>query len=85
MDFKLLAFEDKEIFDFYFKQYNPEISEYTFTNLYVFSNSRQIEYCIYQNTLILYAISAIIITEQNIINNPKLCTLGEKIRLCMKT
>ncbi len=35
LNFKPISITDKELFDNYFSKYPPEISEYTFTNLYM--------------------------------------------------
>lgn len=53
--FKKIAIEDKELFDKFFHEYPPNISEYTFTNLYVWKNSRQIEFSQYEEGLIILA------------------------------
>ena len=55
MNFKPISIEDKPIFDNFFRQYPPSISELTFTNLYVWRNSRSIDYAIYNDILILKA------------------------------
>ena len=36
---KPLEITDKELFEGYFEQYPPEISEYSFTNLYMWRNT----------------------------------------------
>lgn len=53
--FKKLNFEDKTLFDEYFCKYPPLISEYTFSNLFVWQNSRIIEYAQYEEGLIILA------------------------------
>jgi hypothetical protein len=53
--FKKLTIEDKNMFDKYFSNCHPEASEYTFTNLFVWRNSRSIEYALYEEGLIILA------------------------------
>ena len=55
LDFTPISIEAKHIFDEYFRLCPPEISELTFTNLFVWRNSRSIEYAIYNDILILKA------------------------------
>lgn len=55
LNFKKLTLEDKKIFDHFFNKFPPQISEYTFSNLYVWEKSRVIEYAIYNENLIILA------------------------------
>ena len=55
MNFTPISIESKHIFDEFFHKYPPVISELTFTNLYVWRNSRSIEYAIHNDILILRA------------------------------
>ena len=55
MNFKPISIEAKLIFDNIFHQYPPIISEQTFTNLYVWRNSRSVEYAVVDETLLLIA------------------------------
>ncbi|HOJ63493.1 MAG TPA: phosphatidylglycerol lysyltransferase domain-containing protein [Spirochaetota bacterium] len=53
--FKKIEIDDKKIFDYFFSNNIIEISEYTFTNLFVWSDSRIVEYAIYNDILITKA------------------------------
>jgi len=53
--FKELSLEDKSLFDRMFTQYPPQISEFTFTNLFIWRNAYQIEISRLQNFLCLFA------------------------------
>ena len=55
LNFKKLTLNDKPLFDKYFEKFPPQISEYTFTNLYVWKKSRIIEYTQYEEGLIILA------------------------------
>ncbi len=44
INFKKIELSDKKIIDSYFKTYIPKISEYTFTNLYMWSDIRNIRW-----------------------------------------
>lgn len=55
MNFTPISIESKHIFDEFFHKYPPVISELSFTNLYVWRNSRSIEYAIHNDILILRA------------------------------
>ena len=55
LNFKKLTLKDKPLFDKYFKKFPPQISEYSFTNLYVWQKSRIIEYTQYEEGLIILA------------------------------
>ena len=55
LKFKTLSLDDKLLFDKYFNEYPSGISEYTFTNLYVWRNSREVEYAQYNEGLIILA------------------------------
>ncbi|WP_245589908.1 DUF2156 domain-containing protein [Caldanaerobius polysaccharolyticus] len=50
---KLLHIEDKNILDFFFKKYPPQISEYTFTNLYMWNHRYNLHYEVIQDCLCL--------------------------------
>ncbi len=52
-DFKSITMEDRIIFNTYFDKYPPEISEFTFTNLYMWRNHYQFRWTIYKNQFIL--------------------------------
>ena len=54
-NFKEITLNDKKTFDHYFKKYPPLISEYTFSNLYAWKDSRKIEFAEYQHGLIIKA------------------------------
>lgn len=53
--FKDLALEDKPLLDLTFRQYPPVISEFTFTNLFIWRHAYQIKLSRWQNFLCLYA------------------------------
>ena len=55
INFKKLTFNDKSLFDKYFEKFPPQISEYSFTNLYVWHKSRVIEYAQYEEGLVILA------------------------------
>ncbi|MBP7551985.1 MAG: DUF2156 domain-containing protein [Spirochaetes bacterium] len=55
LNFKPIDLSVKENFKRYFYSNKPDISEYTFTNLYVWRNSRKISYAEYQGSLIIRA------------------------------
>jgi uncharacterized protein len=55
LNFKNISLEDKETFNKYFLNNQNEISEYSFTNLFVWRNSRAIEFAEYKNGLIILA------------------------------
>jgi len=55
LKFKFISIEDKELFEKFFVENNVIISEYTFTNLYVWSKSRKVQYAIYKDGLIIFA------------------------------
>jgi len=52
-DFKPITMEDRIIFNTYFDKYQPEISEFTFTNLYMWRNHYQFRWTVHENQLIL--------------------------------
>ncbi len=56
LEFKKISIEDKHVFDHYFNSYLPKISEYTFTNLFIWSKPRDIRYAIYEGGLIMTAL-----------------------------
>ncbi len=51
--FNIIQLEDKQIFDEYFIKFPPEISEYTFTNLFMWRNYYQFRWIQQGNQLIL--------------------------------
>lgn len=53
LKFKKLSLEDKPHFCKYFTEYPSNISEYTFTNLFVWNDSKQIEFTEFEGHLIL--------------------------------
>ena len=55
MNFKPLTIEDKDLIEFIFSKNNILISEYTFTNLFAWSQSRNVIYDNYKNGLIFIA------------------------------
>jgi len=55
LEFKELTIDDKPLFDKMFKKDPPNISEYTFANLFIWRNSRKIEYAEYEEGLIVFA------------------------------
>lgn len=50
---KSLTIDDKNIFDEYFSKFPPEISEYTFTNLFMWNHVYNIKYEIIDNCLLI--------------------------------
>ncbi|MFX0058126.1 MAG: DUF2156 domain-containing protein [Candidatus Hodarchaeota archaeon] len=52
---KPIEIEDKKLFDEYFKKYQPEISEFTFTNLFMWRNYYNFLFIEYDNHLILFS------------------------------
>ena len=52
---KPLEITDKELFEGYFEQYPPEISEYSFTNLYMWRNYYQYQFLEHNDHLILFS------------------------------
>jgi len=54
-DLKDLSLEDKPLFDSAFKQFPPVISEFTFTNLFIWRYRYQIKFSRFQNLLCLLA------------------------------
>jgi len=55
LDFRELTIEDRLLFNTYFSKFDVEISEYTFTNLFLWKNSRIIKFAEYNNGLIILA------------------------------
>ena len=51
--FKPITMEDRIIFNTYFDKYQPEISEFTFTNLFMWRNHYQFRWTVYKNQFIL--------------------------------
>lgn len=54
-DAKGLRLEDKSLFDDYFKQYPPQISELTFTNLYIWRHHYEFRFLEWKGHLILFS------------------------------
>lgn len=52
---KPIKIEDKKLFNEYFKSYPPEISEFTFTNLFMWRNYYNFLFIEYNNHLILFS------------------------------
>jgi len=52
-DFKQITMEDRIIFNTYFDKYQPEISEFTFTNLFMWRNHYQFRWTVHENQFIL--------------------------------
>jgi len=55
LNLKKLTLDDQTLFNKYFEEFKPAISEYTFSNLFVWQKSRKIEYAIYNDILIIVA------------------------------
>ncbi|WP_234123463.1 DUF2156 domain-containing protein [Clostridium hydrogenum] len=53
LEFKNITIEDKSIFDMYLKGYDFRTSEYSFTSLLIWRKGCDIQYCIYENALII--------------------------------
>lgn len=53
LNFKPLTLEDKPIFDRYLKPYKFLTCEYSFTNLFIWRKALDIQYCIYDDALII--------------------------------
>ncbi len=51
MDFKTITLKDKELFDRYFSAAQPEISEMTFTNLFMWRNFYNVKYSVIEDLL----------------------------------
>jgi len=51
MDWKSISIDDKDIFDSFFALRQPEASDYTFTNFFIWHFSRCIHYAIYNDFL----------------------------------
>ena len=52
-EFKPITMEDRLIFNSHLKKYQPEISELTFTNLFMWRNHYQFRWTVYENQLIM--------------------------------
>ena len=52
---KKISLEDKPIFDRYFQNYFPQISEFTFTNLFMWRNYYDLLYLEWKNHLIIFS------------------------------
>ncbi len=57
-NFKPITMEDRSIFNSYLNKYQPEISEFTFTNLFMWRNHYQFRWTIHENQLILTSTTA---------------------------
>ncbi len=55
LNFKSITMEDKPVFDRFFSLYLPKISEYTFTNLFIWSKPKNIEFTVYEDGLLMTA------------------------------
>jgi len=55
LNFKDLTIDDMDIFNKFFKEHPPLISEFTFSNLFSWKNSRRIKYSLYNEGLIILA------------------------------
>ncbi len=55
--FKPLAISDKPLFDNFFKEYPPTISEYTFTNLYCWNHHKHHEWRVIDGHLVISYVS----------------------------
>lgn len=55
LDFKRIGLEDKELFRSFFKDNQPSISEYTFTNLYIWSDIKDIRFAKMNEGLVIKA------------------------------
>jgi len=55
LDFKEISLEDSPLFDTFFNKASLNISELTFTNLFVWSDYRKIKYSLYDGGLIIFA------------------------------
>lgn len=53
LNFKKIELNDKPLFDNYLSKFPQDSSELTFTNLFVFKDSKKIEFCEYKNHLII--------------------------------
>ncbi len=54
-EFKEITLEDKQVFNHFFNSYLPKISEFTFTNLFIWSKPKNIKYSLYDEGLIMKA------------------------------
>ncbi|MFW9771284.1 MAG: DUF2156 domain-containing protein [Candidatus Thorarchaeota archaeon] len=52
---KPIEIEDKKLFDYYFNRYQPEISEFTFTNLFMWRKYYNFLFMEYDNHLIVFS------------------------------
>lgn len=53
LDFKRIEIGDRQLFDRYFETFQPSISEYTFTNLFIWSDIKDIRYAKMDEGLVL--------------------------------
>jgi len=54
-EFRDISLNDQKAMDWFFANFQPQISEYTFTNLYIWRATRQIKTAILENSLCLIA------------------------------
>ena len=55
-EFKTLQLQDKEFFQGFFKEYRPEISELTFTNLFIWRSHYKFQWSIYKEWLVIVSL-----------------------------
>ncbi len=53
MDFREIKLQDKDIFDRYLKEFQPEISEFTFTNLFSWAKPKQHSFAEIKNHIVV--------------------------------
>ncbi len=58
MQLKQLTYQDRSTLTGYFKKYPPDISEFTFTNLYVWLSTRPISWMLHDDTLCIFISSS---------------------------
>jgi len=68
--FKEIKIEDKKLFDAYFEEYQPEISEFSFVNLFSWRDFRKHEFCEFKEHLVIPSSSRGLKFYQPIGNNP---------------
>jgi hypothetical protein len=56
LELKSINLEDRPLFDHYFNAFLPKISEYTFTNLFIWSKPKNIRYAVHEGGLIMTAL-----------------------------
>ena len=67
---KQIQLEDKKLFNRYFENYPPEISEFSFTNLYMWRNFYNLLFFEYDNHLILFSNDYLGTRRKPIVENP---------------